>query len=445
MGQCGGDSSMTRVRAIVLAAQDEEVRPVLEALEAMATKPAKLACPIASAWVAASTHGNIVIIKTGIGLVSTASVLGWAMARFTPKVVLFTGTAGGLAADIHVGDVAVGTSYAYGTADATAFGYKRGQVPGQPAVFEGARDLLEHCTLDLRPGQMLSSDAFVTAKNVGNMREEFPEALTTDMETTAAAQVCAAWGVPFIAVRCVSDLCGPVADQDYHMELDRASKRAADAAIDLLQYLAEPVPSGPRQKFSELLLTLGLLMVFARINKLEPAGIDEADASARGDLLENLPAGSDGLVDEILGLAGAARAAIQEDSSLTLTAKQYDHERAKIAQELGVDTGRGKLAWPPTSQTIIKRFNGYWNDALTHVGLMAQSGRKRGGLKFSDKDYIQALRMFSTWSAKRGIAPSYKSYQVWIKDTGRQGSVPSGAAIRQRFGSWRAAAHEAQI
>ena len=67
---------MTRIRAIVIAAQDEEIRPVLDALTAMATKPAKLACPIASAWVAASTHGNILIMRTGIGLVATANALG---------------------------------------------------------------------------------------------------------------------------------------------------------------------------------------------------------------------------------------------------------------------------------------------------------------------------------------------------------------------------------
>ena len=234
---------MTRIRAIVIAAQDEEIRPVLDALTAMATKPAKLACPIASAWVAASTHGNILIMRTGIGLVATANALGWAMARFTPKVVLSTGSAGGLAPDIKVGDVVVGTEYAYGNADATAFGYTRGQVPGQPPRFTGATELLEHCTLDLRMGLMLAGDSFITAKNIGPMREDFPDALTTDMETTAAAQVCKAWDVPFISIRCVSDLCGPSADEDYHMELDHASEASARAAIDVLTYLAEPGPT----------------------------------------------------------------------------------------------------------------------------------------------------------------------------------------------------------
>ena len=436
---------MTRIRAIVIAAQDEEIRPVLDALTAMATKPAKLACPIASAWVAASTHGNILILRTGIGLVSTANALGWAMARFTPKVVLSTGSAGGLAADIRVGDVVVGTSYTYGTADATAFGYERGQVPGQPAVFTGATELLEHCTLDLREGLMLASDSFVTAANVGAMRENFPEALTTDMETTAAAQVCHSWNVPFISIRCVSDLCGPSADEDYHMALDHAATASAEAAIAVLTYLAEPGPTGPTQRFSEDSLTAALLLIFASVNKLPEGDPTTVPASLRDALRDHITEQHEYLATPTLGLIAAARAAIETDPGLTLTAKQYDSERAKFTSKMGLNTGRGQLAWPPTSQTIIKRFNGYWNDALSKVGLRVQSGRKRGGLKFSDQDYVQALRTFSTWSAKRGMTPSYKAYQQWIKAPERQGIVPSGAAIRQRFGSWRAAAQEAQI
>ncbi|MFN8047471.1 MAG: 5'-methylthioadenosine/S-adenosylhomocysteine nucleosidase [Ancrocorticia sp.] len=436
---------MTRIRAIVIAAQDEEIRPVLDALTAMATKPAKLACPIASAWVAASTHGNILIMRTGIGLVATANALGWAMARFTPKVVLSTGSAGGLAPDIKVGDVVVGTEYAYGNADATAFGYTRGQVPGQPPRFTGATELLEHCTLDLRMGLMLAGDSFITAKNIGPMREDFPDALTTDMETTAAAQVCKAWDVPFISIRCVSDLCGPSADEDYHMELDHASEASARAAIDVLTYLAEPGPTGPTQRFSEDSLTAALLLIFASVNKLTEGDPTKVPAPLRDAIRDHISAEHEYLITPTLGLIAAARAAIEEDPNLTLTAKQYDSERQKLTARMGLNTGRGQLAWPPTSQTIIKRFNGYWNDALSKVGLRVQSGRKRGGLKFSDQDYVQALRTFSTWSAKRGMAPSYKAYQQWIKDTERQGQVPSGAAIRQRFGSWRSAAEEAQI
>ncbi|WP_273488398.1 5'-methylthioadenosine/S-adenosylhomocysteine nucleosidase, partial [Ancrocorticia populi] len=436
---------MTRIRAIVIAAQDEEIQPVLEQLTALATKPAKLACPVAAAWVAASTSGNILVLRTGIGLVATSNALGWAMARFTPKLVISTGSAGGLAKDVEVGEVVIGTTYRYGTADATAFGYALGQVPGQPEYYTGATDLIDQCPPEIRRGLMLSGDSFVTAANVGSTRENFPEALTTDMETTAAAQVCHAWDVPFISIRCVSDLCGPAADQDYHIGLDYASAASAKAAIELLVYLAEPGPSGPSQRFSEESLIAALLLLFASVNNLKPTDATDLPTNLREAVTEQYEAVRPDLIEASLGLIAAGRQAIAEDPTVTLTAKQYDTERANLARELGLTTGRGQLAWPPTSQTIIKRFNGYWNDALSKVGMRVQSGRKRGGLKFSDQDYVTALRTFATWSAKQGISPSYKAYQQWIKDTDRRGAVPSGAAIRQRFGSWRAAAQEAQI
>ena len=436
---------MTRIRAIVIAAQDEEIQPVLEQLTALATKPAKLACPVAAAWVAASTSGNILVLRTGIGLVATSNALGWAMARFTPKLVISTGSAGGLAKDVAVGEVVIGTTYRYGTADATAFGYALGQVPGQPEYYTGATDLIDQCPPEIRRGLMLSGDSFVTAANVGSTRENFPEALTTDMETTAAAQVCHAWDVPFISIRCVSDLCGPAADQDYHIGLDYASAASAKAAIELLVYLAEPGPSGPSQRFSEESLIAALLLLFASVNNLKPTDATDLPTNLREAVTEQYEAVRPDLIEASLGLIAAGRQAIAEDPTVTLTAKQYDTERANLARELGLTTGRGQLAWPPTSQTIIKRFNGYWNDALSKVGMRVQSGRKRGGLKFSDQDYVTALRTFATWSAKQGISPSYKAYQQWIKDTDRRGAVPSGAAIRQRFGSWRAAAQEAQI
>lgn len=436
---------MTRIRAIVIAAQDEEIQPVLEQLTALATKPAKLACPVAAAWVAASTSGNILVLRTGIGLVATSNALGWAMARFTPKLVISTGSAGGLAKDVEVGEVVIGTTYRYGTVDATAFGYALGQVPGQPEYYTGATDLIDQCPPEIRRGLMLSGDSFVTAANVGSTRENFPEALTTDMETTAAAQVCHAWDVPFISIRCVSDLCGPAADQDYHIGLDYASAASAKAAIELLVYLAEPGPSGPSQRFSEESLIAALLLLFASVNNLKPTDATDLPANLREVVTEQYEAVRPDLIEASLGLIAAGRQAIAEDPTVTLTAKQYDTERANLARELGLTTGRGQLAWPPTSQTIIKRFNGYWNDALSKVGMRVQSGRKRGGLKFSDQDYVTALRTFATWSAKQGISPSYKAYQQWIKDTDRRGAAPSGAAIRQRFGSWRAAAQEAQI
>jgi adenosylhomocysteine nucleosidase len=85
---------------------------------------------------------------------------------------------------------------------------------------------------------MLAGDAFVTAPLAAPMRERFPGALSADMETTASARTAEALGVPFVALRAVSDLCGPAAGQQFHLELDQVAETSARAVTALAGTLA---------------------------------------------------------------------------------------------------------------------------------------------------------------------------------------------------------------
>src|SRR5690606_39105113 len=86
----------------------------------------------------------------------------------------------------------------------------------------------------VRSGLMLSGDAFVTADIAQPMRERFPGALTADMETTAIARTAEVLGVPFVALRAVSDLCGPAAGQQFHLELEVVAESSARAVAALI-------------------------------------------------------------------------------------------------------------------------------------------------------------------------------------------------------------------
>src|SRR5699024_4366329 len=144
-----------------------------------------------------------------------------------PGVVVAAGSCGGLAADVEVGTLIVGESFAYSIADATAFGYAPGQVPGGPVRFEAAPawvDAAEQAALradgrgeghGVRRGLMLSGDAFVTADLAAPIRERFPRAL-----------------------RAVSDLCGPAAGQQFHLELDVVAEISARGVEQLAAGLA---------------------------------------------------------------------------------------------------------------------------------------------------------------------------------------------------------------
>ena len=145
-----------------------------------------------------------------------------------------------------------------------------------------------------------------------------------------------------------------------------------------------------------------------------------------------------------LGLVVAGHELSKSNPSSTLTAKDYDTHRMAFIESYPEDVRAGFL-WPPTSQTVIKRFNGYWNDALTSLGLTPRRGRSRGGLKFTPDDYLFAIRSYIVDSRHSRRQPSFNHYSTWLAESGNAGKLPSGAAIRQRFGSWREALNAAAV
>ncbi len=192
---------------------------------------------------------TVLLVQCGIGLVNATAAVAVALTGATPRAVFSAGSAGGLGAEVRVGDVVVGSEYVYSGADARAFGYALGQVPGMPAVYGGDQALLDAAVppdvaqseaepaLRVLSGTMLAGDAFVDAGMVDGLRASFPTALSTDMESTALAQTCHLYGVPFLAVRGISDLCGPAADADFQQHVDDAAERSATVVIGALHRL----------------------------------------------------------------------------------------------------------------------------------------------------------------------------------------------------------------
>lgn len=240
------------VAAVVLAAMPEETQPFLDALPRLEGAPAVDLLGDAAQAVSLDLDGReLVLVRTGIGLVAAASTLAAALLQVRPEVIVSAGTTGGLGRDVEVGDVCASTTLAYNDVDATAFGYDLGQTPGQPAVFLGDEGLLARVqeraeaalhgaipgsgSSRVRTGQMLAGGSFVTAANVADTRQLFPAAVSTDMESTALAQVATTAGVPFASVRGVSDLCGPEAGQDFHIGADEAAARSAAVVLALLR------------------------------------------------------------------------------------------------------------------------------------------------------------------------------------------------------------------
>ena len=238
-----------RVDAIIQAAMDMEAAPLLHALAPTGddeTPQAVLAGTMKTQRFALGLLDGrtVLVVTSGIGLANAASATARALTLVDAPIVIVAGTTGGLAADINVGDIAAGTSAIYGQADATAFGYAMGQVPQMPVDYTSSEaavarlaQLPELIAHTVRAGGIVSSDSFCTEANVGPMRERFSDAIGADMETCAMAQVCWSSGIDWISLRAVSDLCGPTADQAFHMDGPRAAAHSAAAVRAYLTLL----------------------------------------------------------------------------------------------------------------------------------------------------------------------------------------------------------------
>ena len=224
---------------LILVAMPEEAAPLVARLEA--SSPVRTPFTGGVEAVRGTLAGSpALVVTTGIGIAAASAAATWAILDAAPSLVVAAGSCGGLAADVEVGTLIVGESFTYSIADATAFGYAPGQVPGGPERFtapqervdaaeEAARQAAGQAGPRVRRGLMLAGDAFVTAEIAAVMRERFPHALSADMETTASARTAEALGVPFVALRAVSDLCGPAAGQQFHLELDVVAEISARA------------------------------------------------------------------------------------------------------------------------------------------------------------------------------------------------------------------------
>lgn len=182
---------------------------------------------------------DVALLKSGIGKVSAALGTTLLLEHSKPDVVINTGSAGGLAPTLNVGDIVVSDEVRYHDADVTAFGYEPGQMAGCPAAFLAdeklitlAQAVIAELQLNAVRGLVVSGDAFINgAEPLARIRTTFPKAIAVEMEATAIAHVCHQFAVPFVVERAISD----VADKASHLSFDEFLSVAAQQSTRMVE------------------------------------------------------------------------------------------------------------------------------------------------------------------------------------------------------------------
>ncbi|MFT4235552.1 MAG: 5'-methylthioadenosine/S-adenosylhomocysteine nucleosidase [Microbacterium sp.] len=226
---------------VVLVAMAEEAEPFLAAADEV-SEPVTIG-RAEHRGVQVGGH-TIVLVRTGIGMVNAADAAHGAIARYGAEALLVSaGTAGGLGADIAVGEVVAGDAYINVAADATTFGYVKGQVPKMPAVYTPPHDVANAFVpsapdgIIVRLGAIGSGEKFATTPVALELRHDFPSLLAVDMESAAIAQVAFNHGAPFVSVRAISDIAAPDGTE-FLTHVDDAASRSAHVVLAALPALA---------------------------------------------------------------------------------------------------------------------------------------------------------------------------------------------------------------
>lgn len=223
----------------IIGAMDEEVELLKSKMDE--TVEREIA---GSLFVEGMLYGQkVVLLKSGIGKVNAAMSTTILHEQFDINAVINTGSAGGFAKELEVGDVVISSLVTHHDVDVTAFQYAYGQVPGMPAMYpaddlliEKAMEAVKKTDAKAAKGIIATGDSFMQEETkVDFVRGKFPEMIAAEMEAAAIAQVCYKYGTPFVVIRALSDIAGKESSLSFDQFLPKAAENAANMIMEMVK------------------------------------------------------------------------------------------------------------------------------------------------------------------------------------------------------------------
>lgn len=230
------------MKIAIMGAMQEEITPLLEKFK----EYKKLDYADNIYYETKYKNLDIVIAYSKIGKVFSALTASIMIEKFGCTHLLFSGVAGGINQNLHIGDLVVANKLCQHDVDITAFGHSFGFIPESNIYIETDRNLREllintckELNIQVIEGTIATGDQFVATEK----RKEFIlntfNADALEMEGCAVAVVCNALRIPFIVLRSISDSANGEANIDFDTFLDVAAKNSANIIVHLIEKLGD--------------------------------------------------------------------------------------------------------------------------------------------------------------------------------------------------------------
>lgn len=209
---------------------------------------------------------RVVLAAAGMGKVNTGLVATLLADRFHCHTVVFTGVAGGLDPRLHIGDIVIADRVVQHDSgvieDERLTPYQPGHVPfinpterfgypAEPELIDRVKRRLDGFALPELPpaaggtgasprityGTILTGDQYLHCESTRNRLHADFAALAIEMEGGALAQVCEAFGIPWLVIRALSDLAGTDSGVDFNLFVEQVAISSARVLLHLLPAL----------------------------------------------------------------------------------------------------------------------------------------------------------------------------------------------------------------
>ncbi|WP_158972214.1 5'-methylthioadenosine/adenosylhomocysteine nucleosidase [Paraglaciecola sp. L3A3] len=232
------------MKVAILGAMDEEITLIRQSLKDCQ----EIQYNHLTAYVGLLGNVEITLIKCGIGKVAAAVSTVSVINHFNPDYVINTGSAGGFAAHLNIGDIVIANELRHHDADLTHFGYELGQNAGMPAQFTCDTKLAECASLaakelkglQIENGLICTGDSFIGSDEAAAViRQNFPKVCAVEMEGVAIAQACYLLNTPFLVIRSLSDIAGKTSTVSFQTYLEQAAKNSAKLVIQTIEKMSQ--------------------------------------------------------------------------------------------------------------------------------------------------------------------------------------------------------------